>query len=806
VGAVRCPTCALVLRGADARRLWEVSVAAASLLAERERLIERLRRMDAAPAVEPVVAAPPRAPAPAAPAPVKTPRPSPRMRESSRAEVQNVLLGLGVLLLAAAAVIFTVVTWGRLGIAGRAAVLAAITVLAGAASVLTLRRGLKATAEATAVLTVGLLLLDAYAVRAAGLAGLDEVPPRGYWAVALAAVAGVLAAAVPVHPLVSVRLAAVVLGQLPVFVAASLLTEIQASTVFVMQSAGAAFLARRLRGDDVRFCLGAGAAIAFAVGAIPAVSLTYGAHGADALRPVGVLALATAAALITAWVWRAVPAVRGLAAAAATLTGFAALHGPFAQSLALASALLYAAGLVLAVVLALNLVPAPWRPGPLAAVAVPSLAVVLSLAQPVLVALTSALRPIENVWGIRDRGPARLIGADLWIDPWYALGALLLLAAAAAVTARLAVVLRPALVGTATLLVLSWHLVPLAADATYLIAVAWDVAAGGALAALATWRYPRQGWQLPLGAGVVLAGLGLGWSLATQPATLLGLGLGLVAVLGALAIGRIETWPGLLAAGTVLGAAEVFTALRSVEWPPDRAGFLTVAFCGALAVAGGRLLHEPASRTAVEVAAAASGVVAFMPVLDDPGWSSHTLLAAGVAAALVATRPGRHPVAWAAGGLLTASSWTRLALEDVTAPEAYTVPPAVVLLVVGFLRHRRDPQLSSWTAYGTGLALALGPSLLWAIGDEGLARPLLLGLSALTITLVGARARLQAPLLIGGAVLAVDAAAQVAPYVDAVPRWVSVGLAGLLLVLFGATYERRLRDLRRLQDGVRRLG
>ena len=58
--------------------------------------------------------------------------------------------------------------------------------------------------------------------------------------------------------------------------------------------------------------------------------------------------------------------------------------------------------------------------------------------------------------------------------------------------------------------------------------------------------------------------------------------------------------------------------------------------------------------------------------------------------------------------------------------------------------------------------------------------------------------RLQAPLVLGGAVLAVDALVQLAPYLveayDAVPRWVTIGLLGLALLGAG-------RDLRAAGPG-----
>jgi hypothetical protein len=150
------------------------------------------------------------------------------------------------------------------------------------------------------------------------------------------------------------------------------------------------------------------------------------------------------------------------------------------------------------------------------------------------------------------------------------------------------------------------------------------------------------------------------------------------------------------------------------------------------------------------------------------------------------------------------AAWVRLAAWDVGTPEAYTLPVTVPALAVGFLSRRRDTGVSSWTAYGPGLAATLVPSLLAAWGDPHWARPLLLGLAALAVTLLGARHHLQAPLLLGGTVLALDALHELAPYIvqvtDALPRWVPPALAGLLLLAVGATYEQRLRDARRVRD------
>ncbi|MFG2818571.1 SCO7613 C-terminal domain-containing membrane protein [Kitasatospora sp. NPDC048365] len=204
-----CPHCRLPLTGPDAGALWQIEVALgmveqqrATLLAQREGLLARLRALRDRPAGAGAAAAWGGAPAAAGWAagaggpvgPVWTVGAG-QQAGGGRAEVsgrsaQTVLLVLGGLLVSVAALVFTVVSWGYLGIGGRAAVLLALTAIALAVPKPLLRRGLTATAEAAAGIGLGLVLLDGYAARAAGLAGLDGGDGAAYWAV----VTGVVAA------------------------------------------------------------------------------------------------------------------------------------------------------------------------------------------------------------------------------------------------------------------------------------------------------------------------------------------------------------------------------------------------------------------------------------------------------------------------------------------------------------------------------------------------------------------------------------------------------------------------------------
>ena len=193
-----------------------------------------------------------------------------------------------------------------------------------------------------------------------------------------------------------------------------------------------------------------------------------------------------------------------------------------------------------------------------------------------------------------------------------------------------------------------------------------------------------------------------------------------------------------------------------------------------------------------------------------PVWLA--LMIGGVAAALVASlgavRPRRNArftiqlPAVISSLLLLAASWVRLAESHIHSVEPYTLPAAVLLLAAGYLRRRTDGEATSWPCYGPGLLLGLAPTLIQALADPGLVRPVLVGAAALAVLAAGVRGRLQAPLAVGAAVLVIDVLAQLSPALaaayDAVPRWTLIALAGALLLTLGVTYERRIRDLRTL--------
>ncbi|MFF4386661.1 SCO7613 C-terminal domain-containing membrane protein [Streptomyces sp. NPDC001552] len=715
-------------------------------------------------------------------------------KEASAPSAQNVLLTLGAVLLAVAALAFTLVSWGSMGIAGRSAVLAAVTAAALGTPVLLLRRGLRSTAESVAAVGLLLTVLDAYALYAVGV---PDANGTGYAAGAAAVLAASWAGYGSGLRKLRIPLPAAVL-------AAQFALPLAALAVRPgPQALGWALLATA--------ALDAALALKVRAAAVPAA-----VTGAGALL-IGV-----------AQSWSAGSAAQALAPAALLLAGAtlgvaAAWREPRASAAALTGALAAVAGLggvarpvldpawtvlvhlllalpLLAAVRAAALPVAVRRGSARAGAAVASLAV-LSAGAAVATTLVARLRVLGEVWAgtTPERDPYGS-GAAAVLTLLVAAGAAWWLARALARPEPMVVAVASAWAGLFTAPVLLGF--PVAA------VFAAQLAVTGAAGALAL-RSPARGARTTAAVCTLMgaANVSLG-ALDGRAATfavwgLLGAGCAAAAAYGA-APRPVRTGAAVCAVGYATGvlvAAGAVSDLAVVWWA------LPVLAVPALAAALGPRLGGV--RLPVEIAAAVAGAVAVGLSAGRAGTLALVLALSGVVCAGAAVRPDRRVLGWAAGALFAAATWVRLAEAGVSAPEAYALPVTVPALVVGLLRRRRDPGASSWTAYGPGLAATLVPSLLAAWGDAGWLRPLLLGAAALVVTLLGARWRLQAPLLLGGAVLAAVAVHELAPYVvqvaGALPRWVPPALAGLLLLAVGATYERRLRDARRLRAAIGRL-
>ncbi|MFJ9681534.1 SCO7613 C-terminal domain-containing membrane protein [Streptomyces sp. NPDC101194] len=778
-----------------------------------------------APSAAPPFAAPPGLPA----APAGPPR-----------SAQNVLLTLGGLLLTVAAVAFTLVSWGDMGIAGRSAVLAVVTVAALAAPAALLRRGLSSTAESLAALAAVLMVLDAYALHRVAV---PEADGRGFAAVA----AAVLAALWTAYGLLLDRLRlplplAVVTAQLPLLLWAW--SAGAGATTFgwalLLTAASDCAIALWGKGVAVRVTACVGGWTTGLVGLLVALVQSVSADGVLTASAPGALLLAGAAVAVFG-AWRAPSAQAVAGGLVAGLCGVAAAGGVLRAEVGWdwSVPLYLLCGVVPAAAVRTSL-PRPVGQGLAWASAAVTAGAVLASLPPVGMSLIGTVTQLFRVWsGVPDGGVRGALGAEG--PAWSHL-----------VAAPLVLLAVAGLLGAVHRF---WERVLRAAGPVLSPGPGWRAAAGAgavalgwagltALPAVLGFSYAAAVTvQLVLAAGVfVVAVRGLRGGPSGVGATALVCGL-----LGAAGVGMLSlaaeaaTYAAFTVLLVVFGAAAV--VLGGAAAPAARASqpVQSVPACGAVvcaivlaravgeslglagyraapvmlvvpavtALLGARLRGRPPALP-VELTGGVAGVLAVGMAVPDLPFLALVLALCGVLAAGTAVRPERRPVAGPlATVLFVLAAWLRLSASGVSVPEAYTLPVTVPALAVGVLRRRRDPQASSWTAYGAGLAATLVPSLFTAWVDPHWLRPLLLGVAALVITLAGARLRLQALLLLGGAVLALDALHELAPYVvqvvGALPRWLPPALAGVLLLVVGATYEQRLRDARRLKEVLGRM-
>jgi hypothetical protein len=94
------------------------------------------------------------------------------------------------------------------------------------------------------------------------------------------------------------------------------------------------------------------------------------------------------------------------------------------------------------------------------------------------------------------------------------------------------------------------------------------------------------------------------------------------------------------------------------------------------------------------------------------------------------------------------------------------------------------------------VAVALVPSALVVVADPTALRLVLVVVAAAALTVAGTLLHRQAPFVVGAATLLFVTVGRLAPYTPLLPRWITLGAVGLLLLLVGATYERRRQQAR----------
>lgn len=465
-----------------------------------------------------------------------------------------------------------------------------------------------------------------------------------------------------------------------------------------------------------------------------------------------------------------------------------------------------------------------WRVNPaagaLAAAVLPVALALVTLAPPLLAALAEPMRVLTRVW--QGPPPELRTPPPEAVDPTHVLTALLLtVTAALAATGfsggRRSRAVPVVLPGAAVTLLITpvalghgWPASALAGLAVFTLAML-GLALTPPPPLVEPARSIRVTRVLVFAIGLAAGGAGLAGSLATRELTLFTLGgavgVGVVAALfGTTQRARILGWLFaslmaelfVLTLGLVAGLAAVWSAFGVLA-----VGAALQVFAATLP----RLRRPEAYREAatVEWSGYAAALIALALAYDSPRHIAALLAAWGAVLGVAATRPGRRPVErrilfWSVVVCEISAWWILMRVADVALPEAYTLPFAVLALLVGVLELRHRPDLSSWVAYGPALVTAFLPTLAIVVAtDSSMLRQVLLLLGAVAVLIFGSMTRQQAPVIVGAtvtAVAAVHALFSLGPWLVLIP-------VGFVLLVLGASNERRRRAQERLQTALR---
>jgi hypothetical protein len=278
-------------------------------------------------------------------------------------------------------------------------------------------------------------------------------------------------------------------------------------------------------------------------------------------------------------------------------------------------------------------------------------------------------------------------------------------------------------------------------------------------------------------------------------------GVGLTAaLLGRVQRARVLGWLG----GALAAQLLVLSVSLHIGAPPETAAFAVLAVGAALITSADMLprftrVEYQSEASAIEWAGYAAGVIAVMLAARSPMHAAAALIGWGTILSMAAIRPGRPEqhqrlLFWTAGISAAIALWLirfNVDPHQVVRPEIYTLPFAALAFLVGLRQLQNRPELGSWAAYGPALIAAFGPTIALVIVPEPAATRIVgLLLGGIVVLIWGSQKQQRAPVAIGAAVTAIVA-------FDALTivgtTWLAVGIAGIILLVIGASSERRRR-------------
>jgi hypothetical protein len=193
------------------------------------------------------------------------------------------------------------------------------------------------------------------------------------------------------------------------------------------------------------------------------------------------------------------------------------------------------------------------------------------------------------------------------------------------------------------------------------------------------------------------------------------------------------------------------------------------------------------------LAGAAAGLILGLGttvVAGDAGDLSTALLVTGGLGIGAGVATGRAWLAHAGAATCTIGIFGHLALAGVVASEAYILPVAAQLLVVGGQARRVRPSLSSWLAYAPSAALLGGAALAERMAGGAGWHAIVAGAVGMAAVAIGGWSRTAGPLVTGTVILVTLTVHESLATLATVPTWAWLAAGGTVLLATGIALER----------------
>ncbi|MFH0801368.1 MAG: hypothetical protein V2A78_03150 [bacterium] len=220
-------------------------------------------------------------------------------------------------------------------------------------------------------------------------------------------------------------------------------------------------------------------------------------------------------------------------------------------------------------------------------------------------------------------------------------------------------------------------------------------------------------------------------------------------------------------------------------WPP-----VFVLLGGAFVLISGRLGEGPLFRTYgapsrntghMFLALSAAGALLSLNFVNV----SATFSLIGLAGVLEATRKKSLTFSYLASGAFLIVYWSVLIHSRVEELQLYVLPPGLLLLIFGWMEHRRLNESKYNTLTKLGLILLLGSSILQSLVNHDYFYSVWLGAESLAAMGLGFRIRSRRYLGWGATALIINALALLGPELYRLDRWIQLALTGAILLSGG---------------------